>query len=123
MVAEACQSFLASKNAVAEIQALKTENKGLWSALKKFFTSLFTKINKIYKTVSPDSAEGKYIADMRNSVKNIRDAFFEGAVAASKNAAQNKQNVEKKANELNEQKEIRHKSRVDKYTLKEYNSF
>jgi hypothetical protein len=34
MVAEACQSFLASKNAVAQIQALKTENKGLWSALK-----------------------------------------------------------------------------------------
>lgn len=121
MVAEVCQSFLAGKNAVAEIQALKTENKGLWSALKKFFTSLFTKINKIYKTVSPDSAEGKYIADMRNSVKNIRDAFFEGAVAASKNAAQNKQSGNKKANELHEQEEIRHKSRVDKYTSKKYN--
>ena len=67
---------------------------------------------KNYKTVSPDSAEGKYIADMRNSVKNIRDAFFEGAVAASNNAAQNKQNGNKKANELHEQKEIRHKSRV-----------
>ena len=86
MVAEACQSFLASKNAVAEIKALKTENKGLWNALKKFFTALFAKISNVYKTVPPDSAQGKYIADMRKAVKPIRDAFMEGAVAASKNA-------------------------------------
>ena len=82
MIADACQSFLASKNAVAEIKALKTKNKSLWTALKKFFTSLFTKLDKIYKTVDPDGAEGKYIADMRNSVKNIRDAFMEGVTAA-----------------------------------------
>ena len=43
MVAEACQSFLSSKNAVAEIKALKSGNKGLWNALKKLFTSLFAK--------------------------------------------------------------------------------
>ena len=95
MVAEACQSFLASKNAVAEIRALKSENRGLWNALKKFFTSLFAKINKIYKELPPDAPEGKYIAEMRNAVKPIRDAFMEGAVAASKNAAQNKKTFEK----------------------------
>ena len=82
MIADACQSFLASKSAIAEIKALKTKNKSLWTALKKFFTSLFTKLDKIYKTVDPDGAEGKYIADMRNSVKNIRDAFMEGVTAA-----------------------------------------
>ena len=87
MIAEACQSFLTSKSAVAEIKALKTKNKGLWSALKKFFTSWFNKINKVYKTVPPDSAEGKYIASMRKAVKPICDAFLEGAVESSKNAA------------------------------------
>ena len=67
---------------------------------------------------------------MKNSVKKIRDAFMEGAVAASKNVAQTKnetqQQFEKnyhKSNEMHESKDIRHKSRVDKYTLKEYNSF
>ena len=82
MVAEACQKFLASNTAVDEIKALKTKDKGLWSALKKFFTSLFNKINKIYKTVDPDSYEGRYIANMRNSAKRIRDAFMEGVAAA-----------------------------------------
>ena len=86
VIAEACQSFLASKTAVAEIKALKTKNKGLWTALKKFFTTLFTKLNKVYKTVDPDSIEGKYIADMRKAVKPIRDAFMEGAVEAGKKA-------------------------------------
>ncbi len=105
MVAEACQKFLASKSAVAEIKALKTKNKGLWTTLKKFFTSLFNKINKVYKTVPPDSAEGKYIADMRKSVKPIRDAFFEGAVEASKKA---KTTTIRKTSE----KEVKSKARV-----------
>ena len=67
---------------------------------------------------------------MKNSVKKICDAFMEGAVAASKNVAQTKnetqQQFEKnyhKSNEMHESKDIRRKSRVDKYTLKEYNSF
>ncbi len=105
MIAEACQSFLASKSAVAEIKALKTKNKGLWSALKKFFTSWFNKINKIYKTVPPDSEEAKYIADMRKAVKPIRDAFMEGAVAAGKKT---KTNTIKKTTE----KMVKSKARV-----------
>ena len=103
VVAEACQKFLASKSAVAEIKALKTKNKGLWTTLKKFFTSLFAKINKVYKTVPPDSAEGKYIADMRKAIKPIRDAFMEGAVEAAKKQS--------KTNNA----EIRHKARYTEY--------
>lgn len=95
MIADACQSFLASKSAIADIKALKTKNKSLWTALKKFFTTLFTKLNKIYKTVDPDTVEGKYIADMRNSVKNIRDAFMEGVTAASETKAQKEEAFKK----------------------------
>lgn len=87
VIAEACQSFLASKSAVAEIQALKTKNHGLWSALKKFFDSFFAKINKIYKEVPPDAPEGRVIADMRRAAKKIKDAFIEGAVAAGEKSA------------------------------------
>ena len=87
MVADACMKFLASKNAVAEIKALKTENKGLWSTLKKFFTSFFNKINNVYKNTPPDAPEAEYISSMHKAAKQIRDAFMEGAVAASKNAA------------------------------------
>lgn len=82
MIADACMKFLASDSAVAEIKALKTKNKGLWNALKKFFTSFFKKIDKIYKDVDPDSSVGKYIGDMHSKAKAIRDAFMEGITAA-----------------------------------------
>lgn len=105
MIAEACQSFLASKSAASEIKALKTKNKSLWTALKKFFISLFAKINKVYKTVPPDSAAGQYIASMRKAVKPIRDAFMEGAVEAAKNAASG-----------NKDADIKHKIRYPKFS-------
>jgi hypothetical protein len=54
--------------------------------LKKAKFSLFNKLSTIYKGVDPDSVEGKYIADMRKTVKPIRDAFMEGVAQASKNA-------------------------------------
>ena len=104
MVADACMSFLASKSAIAEINALKTKNKSLWTALKKFFTTLFTKLNNIYKTVDPDTVEGKYIADMRNSLKKIRDAFMEGVTAASE-----KNSLHKKQEDV---KSVKHSGRV-----------
>ena len=58
----------------------------MWTALKKFFTSFFNKINKLYKETPPDAPEGKYIADLHKSAKKIRDAFLEGAVEAGKKA-------------------------------------
>ena len=107
VIAEACQSFLASKNAVAEIQALKSENKGLWTALKKFFTSFFNKINKLYKETPPDAPEGKYIADLHKSAKKIRDAFLEGAVEAGKKA-----NAKTTTAEKTTAKEVKSQARV-----------
>lgn len=96
MVADACMSFLASKNAIAEIKALKSENHGLWAALKKIIDRIFTKLNKRYKEVEPYSIEGRTIAQMRDSViKPLRDAFFEGARAvAQKNKAKTETKVE-----------------------------
>lgn len=95
MVADACMKFLASKNAIAEIKALQTENKGLWNALKKFFSKLFIRLNDRYKEVDPYSVEGLALADMRdNVVKPIRDIFFEGA---KKIAEHNKAKVETKS--------------------------
>ena len=79
----------------------------MWTALKKFFTTLFTKLNKVYKTVDPDSIEGKYIADMRGAVKNIRDAFMEGAVEAGKKA-----NAKTTTTEKTTAKEVKSQARV-----------
>ena len=53
------------------------------SAIKEFFENLFNKIDKLYRGLKPDSAEGKYIADMRKTAKKLKDMFVEGLTAAS----------------------------------------
>ena len=96
MIADACETMLANGSLVKKLSALKTENKGLWSALKRFFDNLFSKIDKLYRTLKPDSAEGKYIADMRKTAKKLKAAFAEGLTAASeKTAAKTKKTVGK----------------------------
>ena len=83
MIADACETMLADESLIKKLQALKTENKGLWSAIKRFFENLFNKIDKLYRSLKPDSAEGKYIADMRKTAKKLKAAFAEGLNAAS----------------------------------------
>ena len=41
------------------------------SAIKEFFENLFNKIDKLYRGLKPDSAEGKYIADMRKIAPTV----------------------------------------------------
>lgn len=118
MVAEACESFLASNTAVDRIKALKTENRSFWNALKRFFTSLFNKINSIYKTVDPDSYEGKYIANMRNGAKRIRDAFMEGVAAAGEKYSSERKALGEGANvKVNSEGEFVQGTTKDKKTI------
>ena len=101
MVADACMSFLASKNAIAEIKALKTENKGLWSVLKKIISKIFGRIDKVYQEVDPYTIEGRAIANARSSIKPVYDAFFSGVKEI---ARVNKAKAEAKAETTSESK-------------------
>ena len=87
MIADACETMLADGSLIKKLSALKTENKGLWSAIKRFFDNLFSKIDKLYRNLKPDSAEGKYIADMRKTAKKLKAAFAEGLTAVSEKTA------------------------------------
>ena len=83
------------KNAVAEIKALKSENKGLWTALKKFFTSFFNKINKLYKETPPDAPEGGGSADLPDSGAVDRPVGGDTDIPADKDASDAPEAVDK----------------------------
>ena len=97
---------------VTDIQVLKTNNNGLWSALKRFFSRFYTKLNKVYESVDPDTWQGKYMKDARNKIKSIRDAFLEGAVAAGKNAAINRKASANNAEAKSEKKTVKNQVRA-----------
>ena len=91
IVADACMTVLTTDAGIKAVTNLKTENKGLWNALKRFFTQFFNRIDRMYKGVKVDSEEGQYLADMHETAKKLRDLFVEGA---SKSVEANKtQNV------------------------------
>ena len=86
IVADACMTVLSTDAGIKAVTNLKTENKGLWNALKRFFTQFFNRIDKMYKGVKVDSEEGQYLADMHETAKKLRDLFVEGAQTAAKSS-------------------------------------
>lgn len=86
IVADACMTVLTTDAGIKAVTNLKTENKGLWNALKRFFTQFFNRIDKMYKGVKVDSEEGQYLADMHETAKKLRDLFVEGAQTAAKSS-------------------------------------
>ena len=83
IVADACMSVLSTESGIQAVTSLKTKNRGLWNTLKRFFTNFFNRIDKMYKGVKVDSAEGQYLADMHEEAKRLRDLFAESAAVAS----------------------------------------
>lgn len=89
IVADACMTVLTTDAGIKAVTNLKTENKGLWNALKRFFAQFFNRIDKMYKGVKVDSEEGQYLADMHETAKKLRDLFVEGAQTAAKSSETN----------------------------------
>lgn len=110
IVADACMTVLTTDAGIKAVTNLKTENKGLWNALKRFFTQFFNRIDKMYKGVKVDSEEGQYLADMHETAKKLRDLFVEGA---SKAAETNKTETKQTKTETAERKSSARAGTVD----------
>ena len=83
-VADACESMLADGKAFAEIaQKVKAKNKSLWETIKQFFTNLVAKIKKAYEGLNPDSVVGNQVAEMLETVEELRSMWVDMLVEAS----------------------------------------
>ena len=83
VVADACESFLADGEAVAKIAELKAKDKTLWETIKDFFTKLVARIKAAYEGLSPDSREGRLVAEMLDTVEQLKAMWTEMLVEAS----------------------------------------
>ena len=83
VVADACESFLADGNAVAKIAELKAKDKTLWQTIKDFLTKLVERIKAAYEGLSPDSVEGRYVAEMLDTAEQLKAMWTEMLVEAS----------------------------------------
>ena len=83
VVADACESFLADGDAVAKIAELKAKDKTLWQTIKDFITKLVARIKAAYEGLSPDSVEGRLVAEMLDSAEKLKAMWTEMLVEAS----------------------------------------
>ena len=83
VVADSCESFLADGDAVAKIAELKAKDKTLWQTIKDFITSLVARIKAAYEGLSPNSVEGRLVAEMLDSAEKLQQMWTEMLVEAS----------------------------------------
>lgn len=83
VVADSCESFLADGEAVQKIAELKAKDHSLWQTIKDFLTNLVARIKAAYKGLSPDSVEGRYVAEMLDTAEQLKAMWTEMLVEAS----------------------------------------
>jgi hypothetical protein len=83
VVADSCEAMLADGEAVAKIAELKAKDQTLWQKIKDFLTKLVARIKAAYEGLSPDSVEGRYVAEMLESAEKLKALWTEALVDAS----------------------------------------
>lgn len=85
VVADSMETMLADGNVVEKLAKLKTEDRSLWEKIRDFIRDLAEKIKKVYAGLTPDSAEGRYVAEMKDKLEEFQNLFTEGLAAAGEN--------------------------------------
>ncbi len=79
------EAMLSDGKVTEKLTKLKAQDSALWEKLKEGITWLADKIRKLYASLKPDSKEGRYVAQMRDSIEQIQQLFTKGLQDASAN--------------------------------------
>ena len=85
VIADSMETMLADGNVMEKLAKLKQQDKSLWQKIKDFISELAAKIRKVYDGLTPDSVEGRYVAEMVDSIEKLQELFTEGLMDASEN--------------------------------------
>ena len=85
VVADSMETMLSDGKALEKLTKLKQQDRSLWQKVKDFISDLAAKIRSVYDGMTPDSAEGRLVAEMKDSVERLQDLFVEGLEGASAN--------------------------------------
>ena len=77
---------------------LKNRDNTLWEKIKSYLSDLLDKVRALYSRFTPDSYEGNYVRNMRDSIQKIHEMWVNGALSAieSYNNAETGENTEEK---------------------------
>ena len=85
VVADSMETMLADGNVLNRLEKLKAKDKDLWYEIKRVINDLADKIRAVYKGMTPDSMEGRIVADMGKTVYRLQELFADALMDASEN--------------------------------------
>ena len=85
VIADSCETMLADGKAISKIAKLKAQDQTLWAKIKDFITDLVAKIKNVYKGLTPNSPEGRYVAEMLDAATKLKNLWTKALVDASTN--------------------------------------
>ncbi len=85
VIADSMEAMLSDGKVMDKLAKLKAQDSTLWEKLKEGITWLADKIRELYAGLKPDSKEGRYVAQMRDSIEQLQQLFTEGLQDASAN--------------------------------------
>lgn len=85
VVADSMETMLADGKVAENLALLKEKDQTLWGKIKEFFAEFTAKVQAVYKGMNPDSAEGRYVAEMKYAMEQLQALFTEGLVDAGEN--------------------------------------
>ena len=87
VIADSCEAMLADGEVIQKLAELKAKDKDLWEKIKSFIADLVAKIKAAYKGLSPDSIEGRYVAEMLEVAERLKALWTDALADASDNYA------------------------------------
>lgn len=85
VVADSMETMLSDGKVAEKLAKLKQVDKSLWKKIKDFISDMAVKIRQVYEGMTPDSVEGRYVAEMVDSIDRLQDLFTEGLAEAGEN--------------------------------------
>ena len=85
VVADSMETMLSDGNVMEKLAKLKQKDESLWQKIKDFINEMVAKVRAVYDGLTPDSVEGRYVAEMVDSIEKLQELFSDALVDASEN--------------------------------------
>ena len=120
VIADSMETMLSDGKVLEKLAELKQIDKTLWEKIRDFISELAEKIREVYAGLSPDSMEGRYVAEMKDSIETIQNLFTEGLVEASENYQAAEKNTTEDGGERRFSFKGTNKDGIEVYETSEY---
>jgi hypothetical protein len=87
VIADSMETMLVSGNVMRDLADLRTQSEGLFNKIRGFLKQFADKIRKLYQKISPETAEGKFIAESKDTVEELEKLFANALKVSAENYA------------------------------------